>query len=233
MRYRGSKIIIENIHRIYNLIRQAESASHRAEGSVQLLAVSKGHTYSQIEEAYTAGLRDFGENYLQEALPKIQALHTLSLNWHFIGPIQSNKTQGIAKHFSWVHSVSSQKIAQRLSDARPSSMPSLNICLQVNLDDESSKSGLEPNEIAPLAAFIQTLPGLHLRGLMLIPRPQVDEEAQYNSFLRLTALRDDLNQQLNLSLDTLSMGMSNDMQAAIRAGSTIVRIGSAIFGKRS
>lgn len=230
---RGSKIIIDNINHINQLIRQAEIASHRPKGDVKLLAVSKGHQSCEIEQAYRAGLRDFGESYLQEALAKIQTLSALPLCWHFIGPIQSNKTHGIAHNFSWIHSVSRQKIAQQLDMARPASMPPINICLQVNFDAEESKSGVTPDEIANLASYVLQLPRLHLRGLMLIPKPETDERLQYLSFLRLAQLLDTLNQQLNIAMDTLSMGMSNDMQAAIRAGSTIVRVGTAIFGKRT
>lgn len=215
------------------MIHAAETTSHRAKGSVKLLAVSKGQSCQKIEQAYAAGLRDFGENYLQEAIAKIETLHALPLCWHFIGPIQSNKAKSIAQHFSWVHSVSSANVAQRLNEARPLSLPPLNICLQVNFDEEQSKSGLHPNKVQEVAAHIQTLPRLHLRGLMLIPKPQTNEQLQYRSFLRLTELLNTLNQQLNLSLDTLSMGMSNDLQAAIYAGSTIVRIGTALFGKRT
>lgn len=214
------------------MIHQAEIAAHRPEGDVKLLAVSKGHPCSKIQEAHSAGLHDFGESYLQEALAKIQILNTLPLCWHFIGPIQSNKAHSIAHYFSWVHSVSRQKIAQQLNEARPISMPPLNICLQVNFDDEKTKSGVAPEEAASLASYILELPRLRLRGLMLIPKPETDEQSQYLSFLRLSQLLDMLNQQLNIAMDTLSMGMSNDMQAAIRAGSTIVRIGTAIFGSR-
>ena len=197
-----------------------------------MLAVSKGHSCAEIEQAYVAGLCEFGENYLQEALTKIRTLTEPSILWHFIGPIQSNKTYEIAQHFSWVHSVCREKVAQQLSDARPSSKPSLNVCIQVNLDDETSKSGVNVEDVAKLANYILQLPRLRLRGLMLIPKPQNDEQLQYLSFLRLKQLLDKLNQQLNLTMDTLSMGMSNDYKAAIRAGSTIVRIGTAIFGAR-
>lgn len=224
--------ITERIHHIRQLIHQSEIASGYQQGQVCLLAVSKGHSSHDIEQAFAAGLTDFGESYLQEALPKIQILAALPLCWHFIGPIQSNKTQGIARHFSWVHSVSRLKIAQQLNDARPEPLPPLNICLQVNLDHEDTKSGVTPEEIADLAIFASTLPRLCLRGLMLIPKQQNDEEQQFLSFLRLTHLLNQLNHELKLSMDTLSMGMSHDFQAAIRAGSTIVRIGTAIFGER-
>ena len=224
--------ITENIEHINRLIHQTELACHRPPNAVQLLAVSKHQTAAKIKEAFTAGLRDFGESYLQEAEVKILQLASLPLCWHFIGPIQSNKTTGIAAHFSWVHSLSRQKIAKQLNDQRPFSLPPLNVCLQINLDQESSKSGVSSDEAAELASFVLQLPRLQLRGLMLIPKPEVDEQCQYESFLRLTQLMQRLNQQLNINMDTLSMGMSHDMQAAIRAGSTMVRIGTAIFGVR-
>ena len=225
--------IIERINTIKHLIRQEELSCHRQEGNVKLLAVSKGHSCSEIKQAFAAGLRDFGESYLQEAQPKIQALAALPLCWHFIGPIQSNKTHSIASHFSWVHSVSRHKIAQQLNDARTTSLSRLNVCLQLNFDEEETKAGISSAEAIELASYILQLPHLHLRGLMVIPKQQTDEHQQYLSFLRLTQLLHALNQKLNISMDTLSMGMSNDLQAAIRAGSTIVRIGTAIFGERS
>ena len=224
--------IPERIKRLEYLILQEEMSFHRNPGFIKLLAVSKGHSSEEIQEAFTAGLRDFGESYLQEALNKINTLSSLPICWHFIGPIQSNKTASIAQHFSWVHSVSRQKIAQLLNDNRPASMPPLAICLQVNFDEEETKAGLKLHEVEALASYIQTLPRLQLRGLMMIPKPQTSEESQYLSFLRLAALMDALNKTLGLHLDTLSMGMSNDLKAAIRAGSTIVRIGTAIFGER-
>lgn len=225
--------IAERINYIKQRIQRAETSCHRSHGQVQLLAVSKGHSSAEIKEAFAAGLTDFGESYLQEAANKIHALNELPLCWHFIGPIQSNKAASIAHQFSWVHSVSRQKIAQQLNDARPSSLPSLNICLQVNLDGEETKAGIDPDHVAELATSVLQCPRLQLRGLMLIPKPQLDQQQQYQSFLRLTELQQLLNQQLNISMDTLSMGMSNDMEAAIRAGSTVVRVGTAIFGERS
>ena len=225
--------ITERIIEIKHRIHQAEIACHRRPGDVQLLAVSKGHPSQEIEQAYSAGLTHFGESYLQEALTKIRALAPRPICWHFIGPIQSNKTHAIASNFSWVHSVCRPKIALQLNDARPATMPRLNTCLQINFDDEETKAGIKPGHAAELATYILQLPRLHLRGLMTIPKPQTDEQQQYLSFLRLTQLLHTLNQQLNLSMDTLSMGMSNDLQAAIRAGSTMVRIGTAIFGDRT
>lgn len=224
--------ITTRINHIKQLIAQAEASCHRQQGEVKLLVVSKGHTSDEIKQAYTAGLHDFGESYLQEAESKIQTLAALPLCWHFIGPIQSNKTRGIANHFSWVHGISRSKIAQQLNDARPASMTRLNVCLQLNFDDEESKAGIAPEDAAALASYVLQLPRLHLRGLMVIPKQQTDEHQQYLSFLRLTRLLHTLNQTLNITMNTLSMGMSNDWQAAIRAGSTLVRIGTAIFGER-
>ena len=225
--------IAQRLQDIKSVILQAELASNRPAGDVQLLAVSKKQPVAAIEQAYYAGQRAFGESYVQEALFKIKSLACLPIAWHFIGPIQSNKTKVIAKHFAWVHSVCRQKIVQQLQDARPDHLPALNICLQVNLDEEQSKSGLAADLVAELARFVLQLPRLHLRGLMIIPKPQDDPHQQYLTFLRLAHLLQTLNQQLDINMDTLSMGMSDDMQAAICAGSTIVRIGTAIFGVRS
>ncbi len=224
--------IAERLQRVRERIHQAEATCGRHQGAVRLLAVSKGQPASAVEEAFNAGQHNFGENYLQEAQDKIRALSALPLCWHFIGQIQSNKTKTIASEFSWVHSVYRQKIAQQLNDARPQSLPRLNICLQINFDDEANKAGIGPDLVTDLAASILQLPRLHLRGLMVIPKPLADEHDQYQSFLRVTHLLDSINQQLNLQLDTLSMGMSDDIQAAISAGSTIVRVGRAIFGAR-
>ena len=209
-----------------------DSLKREIRPNVLLIAVSKGQTCEAINKVFTEGIFDFGESYLQEAQTKLAALANLPIVWHFIGPIQSNKTQTIAELFSWVHSVSRLKIAQRLNNARPDSLPPLNICLQINLDNEETKTGLSPKDAVTLAMEIQKLPRLCLRGLMAIPKPRTNEDEQYQSFLRLTALRDQLNQELCLSMDTLSMGMSEDYLAAIRAGSTMIRIGTGIFGKR-
>jgi len=223
--------ISERIANVQQLIDKTKRR-HHCQQPITLLAVSKKASNSAIKEAFSAGIHDFGESYLQEALSKIEALSQLPVRWHFIGPIQSNKAKKIACHFDWVHSVSRFDIAKRLSDARPPSMPPLNICLQVNMDNEESKSGVAAEDVQELAASILPLPRLHLRGLLLIPKYRDDEEQQYLSFLRLSNLLNTLNQHLSLPLDTLSMGMSQDMCGAIRAGSTIVRIGTAIFGKR-
>ena len=190
--------------------------------------MSKTKPAAAVREAYAAGIRDFGENYLQEALEKQAELSELPLIWHFIGPIQSNKTKPIAEHFAWVHSVDRLKIAQRLSEQRPTGLPPLNICLQVNVSAEDSKSGCAPAELAALAQAVSQLPNLRLRGLMAIPEPTDDVAAQRAAFARLRELRDGLP----LPLDTLSMGMSHDLDAAIAEGATWVRIGTALFGAR-
>ncbi|MCX7116989.1 MAG: YggS family pyridoxal phosphate-dependent enzyme [Legionellales bacterium] len=222
-----------NITKILQRVQDAEHAAHRHPGDVQILAVSKGQSAEELSKAFDAGLRHFGESYWQEASQKIQTLSNLPICWHFIGPLQSNKSRLIASHFSWVHSLSRSKIATLLNEGRPPSLPSLNVCLQVNLDDEITKSGITPESLTTLASDVLKCPRLNLRGLMVIPKPSSDEQQQYLSFLRATHLLAQLNLQLNLSLDTLSMGMSDDLEAAIRAGSTMVRIGRAIFGART
>lgn len=220
--------IAENIAKVGARIREAAQASQRNFADIGLLAVSKTKPAAAVREAHAAGIRDFGENYLQEALEKQVELSDLPLIWHFIGPIQSNKTRPIAEHFDWVHSVDRLKIAQRLSDQRPAQLPPLNICLQVNVSAEDSKSGCSPAELAQLAGAVAALPNLRLRGLMAIPEPTDDVAAQHAAFARLRQLRDDLA----LDLDTLSMGMSHDLEAAIAEGATWVRIGTALFGAR-
>ncbi|QVM91733.1 YggS family pyridoxal phosphate-dependent enzyme [Pseudomonas entomophila] len=220
--------LAENISAISARIDNAAKAAGRAPASIQLLAVSKTKPASAIRAAHDYGLRDFGENYLQEALTKQQELSDLPLIWHFIGPIQSNKTKAIAEHFDWVHSVDRLKIAQRLSEQRPANLPPLNICLQVNVSGEDSKSGCAPAELAALAQAVNALPGLCLRGLMAIPEPTDDRTEQEAAFATLRQLQE----QLDLGLDTLSMGMSHDLEAAISQGATWVRIGTALFGAR-
>ena len=220
--------IAENIAKVGERIREAAQASGRDLDGIGLLAVSKTKPAAAVREAFAAGLRDFGENYLQEALDKQAELSELPLIWHFIGPIQSNKTKPIAEHFAWMHSVDRLKIAQRLSEQRPTGLPPLNICLQVNVSAEASKSGCAPAELAALALAVSQLPNLRLRGLMAIPAPTDDEAAQRAAFARLRELRDGLP----LPLDTLSMGMSHDLDAAIAEGATWVRIGTALFGAR-
>jgi hypothetical protein len=221
--------IASNIAKVAERIAAAAQAAGREPDAVKLLAVSKTQPAEAIREACAAGLRDFGENYLQEALDKQAHLADLPLHWHFIGPIQSNKTKAIAEHFDWVHSVDRLKIAQRLSDQRPAHLPVLNICLQVNVSGEASKSGCAPAEVAELARVIAGLPRLCLRGLMAIPEPTDDVTEQHVAFARLR----DLQQGLGLDLDTLSMGMSQDLEAAIAEGATWVRIGTALFGARN
>jgi pyridoxal phosphate enzyme (YggS family) len=220
--------IAENISTLAERIHNAAQAAQRDPASVALLAVSKTKPASDLREAYAAGLRDFGENYLQEALGKQTELSDLPLIWHFIGPIQSNKTRAIAENFAWVHSVDRLKIAQRLSEQRPADLPPLNICIQVNVSGEASKSGCTPEDLPALAQAISALPHLRLRGLMAIPEPTEDSDEQNAAFAAVRTLQD----QLNLPLDTLSMGMSHDLEAAIAQGATWVRIGTALFGAR-
>jgi len=220
--------LADNLSAISTRIASAAQAAGRDPASVQLLAVSKTKPAGAIREIHAAGVRDVGENYLQEALTKQQQLSDLPLIWHFIGPIQSNKTKAIAEHFDWVHSVDRLKIAQRLSEQRPAGLAPLNICLQVNVSGEASKSGCAPQEVQQLARAITALPRLRLRGLMCIPAPSEDPAEQRAAFARLRQLRD----ELALDLDTLSMGMSQDLEAAIAEGATWVRIGTALFGAR-
>jgi pyridoxal phosphate enzyme (YggS family) len=199
-----------------------------------LLAVSKLHPAQAVREALAAGQSAFGENYVQEALDKMAALADLraAIEWHLIGPLQSNKTRAVAEAFDWVHSVDRLKIAQRLSDQRPAHLPPLNICLQINISGEASKSGLSPAEVSEIAPAVAALPRLRLRGLMSIPEPLHGPEAQRAPHRALRRLQDDLNRQ-GLALDTLSMGMSDDLEAAIAEGSTMVRVGTAVFGPRT
>jgi hypothetical protein len=212
-------------------IAQAATAAGRPAAGIQLLAVSKTFPAAAVRQAYTAGQRAFGESYVQEAEGKVAALNDLPLKWHFIGPIQSNKTRPIAESFSWVHSLDRARIADRLSAGRPSSLPDLQVCLQVNVSGESSKSGVAPEELLALARHVQALPRLKLRGLMAIPEPTDDSVKQRLAFARLRQLLEQLNAE-GFQLDTLSMGMSDDLEAAITEGATIVRVGSAIFGER-
>lgn len=220
--------IAENISTLRARIHNAAQTAGRDPDSVGLLAVSKTKPASDLRQAYEAGLRDFGENYLQEALNKQGELSDLPLIWHFIGPIQSNKTRAIAEHFSWVHSVDRLKIAQRLSEQRPAGLPPLNICIQINISGEDSKSGCTPDDLPALAQAISALPNVTLRGLMAIPEPTDSHDEQNAAFAAVHALQT----QLNLPLDTLSMGMSHDLEAAIAQGATWVRIGTALFGAR-
>jgi hypothetical protein len=227
--------IAHNLQAVDASILAAASAAGRPRAAVRLLAVSKTFPAEAVLEAIAAGQHAFGENYLQEALDKIaavsRALPDQPIEWHFIGPIQSNKTRPIAASFDWVHTVERLKIAQRLSEQRPVDLPLLNICLQVNISGEASKSGAAPEELFELAQHVAELPRLRLRGLMAIPEPETNVDRQRAAFARLRVLAEGLRAK-GIALDTLSMGMSGDMGAAIAEGATIVRVGSAIFGAR-
>jgi pyridoxal phosphate enzyme (YggS family) len=212
-------------------IRVAERRYGRVPDSVQLLAVSKGQSAEAIRAAQAAGLHQFGESYVQEAVAKMDALSDLPLQWHFIGPIQANKTRTIAERFDWVHSLDRLKIAERLDGQRPESLPPLQVCIQVNISAEASKSGIAPDALIEFAAALARLPHLKLRGLMGIPAVSDDEQAQRAAFRRLRECQERL-QRAGHVLDTLSMGMSGDFEAAIAEGSTLVRIGTALFGER-
>jgi pyridoxal phosphate enzyme (YggS family) len=228
--------IPHKLQAVDSTIQAALKACGRAPQSVRLLAVSKTFPAEAVLEAIAAGQRAFGENYLQEALDKIAAVSAAlpdeQVEWHFIGPIQSNKTRPIAEHFDWVHTVERLKIAQRLSEQRPAGLPPLNVCIQVNISGEASKSGVTPEQLPELARQVAQLPNLKLRGLMAIPEPETDTAKQRAAFARLRTLAEQLSKD-GLALDTLSMGMSADLQSAIAEGATIVRVGSAIFGSRN
>ena len=228
-------LISRNLQVVHDGIATAAHRAGRDPAGISLLAVSKTFGPEAILEAAQAGQKAFGENYLQEALDKMAALRMLQpalhLEWHFIGPIQSNKTRPIAEHFDWVHSVEREKIAQRLSDQRPEHLSPVNVCLQINISGEASKSGATLAQASELAHAVARMPRLSLRGLMAIPEPADDFEQQRAPFRRLHQLFDELRAQ-GLPLDTLSIGMSADMAAAIAEGSTMVRVGTAIFGKR-
>ena len=222
--------ISNRLQDILATIQSAKLATQRTQ-SVNLLAVSKAQSTSAIREAYVAGQKLFGENYLQEALDKQSQLADLAIEWHFIGPIQSNKTQLIAQHFDWVHSVDRLKVAQRLNDARPNTLAPLQVCIQVNISNEESKSGVTQQELETLAKAISLMPQLKLRGLMAIPEPSTDNNKQRLQFKQVRECYDALLAK-GFSLDTLSIGMSDDYPIAIEEGATIVRIGSALFGAR-
>ena len=223
--------IASNLQAVNRAIAQAAHSARRRAENVALLAVSKTFPAALVREAFHAGQRAFGESYVQEALGKIEALRDLPLEWHFIGPIQSNKTRAIAENFAWVHGVDRLKIAERLSAQRPQNLPPLNVCIQVNVSGEDSKSGVAPDEVAGLAQAVARLPQLRLRGLMTIPAPVDGLVLQRKPFFRLRELLSQLNAH-GMELDTLSMGMSHDFEAAVLEGATIVRIGAAIFGDR-
>jgi len=229
----------DNLHppqaRLQAVLERIDSAlarHSRAPGSVTLLAVSKTRSSEELRALAGLGVTRFGENYLQEALEKMAALADLPLEWHFIGPLQSNKTRPLAEHFDWVHSVDRLKIAQRLSEQRPPQLPPLDICLQVNISTEASKSGVDLDELPALAGQVAQLPRLRLRGLMAIPAPAEGMEAQHRPFRALRQAMEQLNAG-GMALDTLSMGMSDDLEAAIAEGATLVRIGTALFGPRA
>ncbi len=222
-------MISRNLHRIRQQIQEYSGIAKRREDSMLLLAVSKTKSAHDIAEAYQAGQRHFGESYCQEALKKQAELGGYDITWHFIGPIQSNKTKLLATHFTWVHSVDSFKNAKRLNDQRPEGLPPLNICLQVNISGEGTKSGINLDELPGLCEQVAALPRLRLRGVMAIPAPESDYERQRQPYRTLTAA---VKQLARPDLDTFSFGMSDDLQAAVLEGATIVRIGTALFGVR-
>ena len=225
--------LLANWQAVLQRICAAEASAQRRAGSCSLLAVSKTFPASAISELHSLGQQHFGENYVQEGLQKIEALaaHRSTLTWHFIGPLQSNKTRLVAECFDWVHSVDRLKLAERLSAQRPVHLPPLQVCLQVNISQEPSKAGVHPAEAMALAQAISQLPRLKLRGLMAIPAPAANATQQRAPFAALRRLRDQLNTH-GLALDTLSMGMSNDLEAAVAEGATWVRVGTALFGER-
>lgn len=231
---RNMNFVSDNLLAVRRRIGKACATSQRPPESVQLLAVSKNFDAATVQLAIAAGLTDFGENYLQEGLAKIAALPRQNLRWHFIGPIQSNKTRSIAEQFDWVHSVDRLKIAQRLSEQRPAELPPLNICVQVNISGEASKSGCEPAEALALCHDIARLPRLQLRGLMAIPAPVAPGADARAPFRALRELFEQVRKGsgVDAGFDTLSAGMSDDLEAAIAEGATMVRIGTAIFGSR-
>lgn len=224
--------IAERIDSALQGITQAATSVHRPPNSVKLLAVSKTKPVSDIIEAYEAGQRMFAENYVQEGVEKVQELaHLTDIEWHMIGPIQSNKTKVVSEHFDWVQSVDREKIARRLNDQRPDNLPPLNVCIQLNIDDEESKSGIKPDQLDSLIQFIKSQEKLCLRGIMAIPKASPSGEEQQSTLGKLKELYDHYHKSL-ANFDTLSVGMSSDMHEAIKNGSTMVRIGTAIFGKR-
>jgi pyridoxal phosphate enzyme (YggS family) len=224
-------LIAKNITNVRNRIRQTSQKLGRNAEEITLLAVGKTRSAQALRDAYEAGQREFGENYLQEALEKMELLQDLPLIWHFIGPVQSNKTRAIAEHFHWIHSVDRIKIARRLSEQRPEAMPPLQVCLQVNISAEASKSGVALSRLPELADAVSTLPRLELRGLMAIPAADPEPARQRHAFAGIRLALEQL-QRRHPQLDTLSMGMSADLEAAISEGSTMVRVGTDIFGPR-
>jgi PLP dependent protein len=232
----SNNILRDKLQAVHARIAAACAASGRAAGSVQLLAVSKTFSADDVRQVAACGQRDFGENYIQEGVDKIIALQDCqpALVWHCIGPMQSNKTKLVAEYFDWAHTVDRLKIAQRLSDQRPAHLPPLNVCLQVNIDGGETKSGIAPAEVLALAAEVAKLPRLVLRGFMTIPDPVDGFDAQVAVHAKARALFDEVKTALSLpQFDTLSMGMTGDLEAAVHAGSTMVRVGTAIFGGRT
>ena len=226
-----SRSLTDNIAKVRSRISAAVTAAGRDPASVELIAVSKTKPASLIEQAYEVGLRHFGENYVSEALKKIEVCKHLTICWHFIGPLQSNKTRAVAEHFDWIHSIDRLKLARRLNDQRPDSLSPLNICLQTNLDQEATKSGItDEAELVDLVAAVSELPNLRLRGLMAIPPAQNNQDAQRQAFARVRELS--LQYCAPVGANELSMGMSGDLEAAIAEGATMVRIGTDIFGTR-
>lgn len=223
--------VAERLRAVQGRLRAAEARFGRPPGSVALLAVSKTRPPAEVREAFAAGQRAFGESYVSEALEKMAALADLPIEWHFIGPVQSNKTRPIAERFAWVHSVDREKVARRLSDQRPPGLPPLEVCLEVNVSGEATKAGVPPVALEPLARLVAGLPRLRLRGLMTVPAPEDAFDRQRSGFRRLRELFDGLRAG-GLALDTLSMGMTADLEAAVAEGSTLVRVGTAIFGPR-
>lgn len=224
--------VARNLAAVHARMEAAAERAGRDPAAVRLLAVSKTQPTEVLLEAWEAGQREFGENYLQEALPKIAALADRAASWHFIGGLQSNKTRAVAEHFGWVHTLDRESIARRLSDQRPAELPPLHVCLQVNVSSEGSKGGVAPERLPELADAVAGLPRLTLRGLMAIPAPAKDPEAQRAPFRELRELMERMNARGH-RMDTLSMGMSDDLEAAIMEGATLIRVGTAIFGARS
>jgi pyridoxal phosphate enzyme (YggS family) len=225
-------MIRNNLQQVHARIAAACARAQRPVTDVTLLAVAKTFGPDAVRSAHEAGQRAFGENYIQEAVEKIAMLRELPLQWHCIGPVQSNKTRLVAAHFDWIHTIDRLKIAQRLSDQRPQELQPLQVCIQVNIDGGATKAGVMPHEALALAQEVRQLPGLTLRGLMTIPEPQADFASQRAVHLRARNLFDQLN-EAGMGLDTLSMGMTADLEAAIEAGSTMVRVGTAVFGGRA
>lgn len=224
--------VVDNLHNVRARIAAAAAACGRAPDAVQLLAVSKTHPPEFIRTAHGAGQRAFGENYVQEALAKMERLRDLELEWHFIGPLQSNKTRAVAENCDWIHTVDRERIGRRLATQRPRELAPLNVCIEVNVSGEASKAGVPPDEALALARTLAPLPGLRLRGLMCVPAATDDGARQRQAFRTLARLQQELN-TAGLELDTLSMGMTADLEAAIAEGSTLVRVGTGIFGPRA